>query len=444
MIHLGDIKNINGAEITPVDVVCGGSPCQDLSVAGGRVGLDGERSGLFIEQIRVIKEIRESERSNGRAGELIRPRFMVWENVPGALSSNGGEDFRTVLEETARIADEDAVIPRPKKWSSAGCIMADGWSIAWRIHDAQFWGVPQRRKRIALVADFGGATAPEILFERKCVLGYSQEIGKEGKGTSGHSETGTYKTSAVRVLNPIAGQVFDGNRRHDYQAFGGVSETVMSYYGTGGNNTPLVVGCSWDGGNVSPTITAHSNNQRMPDKDNFTAVLQALGYYKQSDQASSLKHRDYKDATDLVVTTNKGKTVENTVRRLTPLECERLQGFPDHWTDIGEYVDSNGRVRQTTDSARYKALGNSIALPYWKVLARKIASHYDRDITMGSLFDGIGGFPLAFEHCGAKALWASEVEDFCIAVTKKHFTEEDVNDREPNRGSHGGMAQAGN
>ena len=114
----------------------------------------------------------------------------------------------------------------------------------------------------------------------------------------------------------------------------------------------------------------------------------------------------------------------NRVRRLTPLECERLQGFPDGWTDIGEWTDSKGKKRQTSDSARYKALGNSIALPYWKVLARRIAAQYDRDITMGSLFDGIGGFPIAFMHTGATPVWASEIEEFCIAVTKKHFGEE--------------------
>ena len=174
MKHLGDITRINGAEIEPVDVITAGSPCQDLSVAGKRAGLDGERSGLFMEQIRIIKEMRENDRNHGRTDEHIRPRYMVWENVPGALSSgkdeNGkplkGEDFRCVLEETARIVQEDAVIPGPPKggWSHSGCIMGDGWSIAWRVHDAQFWGVAQRRKRIALVADFNGSTAPDILF----------------------------------------------------------------------------------------------------------------------------------------------------------------------------------------------------------------------------------------------------------------------------------------
>lgn len=169
MKHLGDICKINGAEIEPVDVITAGSPCQDLSVAGKRAGLAGERSGLFMEQMRIIKEMREHDAASGRTDEFIRPRYMVWENVPGALSSNKGEDFRAVLEETVKIVQEDADIPGPPRggWPYSGCIMGDGWSVAWRIHDAQFWGVPQRRKRIALVADFGGGSAPEILFVRK-------------------------------------------------------------------------------------------------------------------------------------------------------------------------------------------------------------------------------------------------------------------------------------
>ena len=169
MKHLGDITKINGSEIEPVDVITAGSPCQDLSVAGKRAGLAGERSGLFMEQMRIIKEMREHDAASGRTDEFIRPRYMVWENVPGALSSNKGEDFRAVLEETVKIVQEDADIPGPPKggWPYSGCIMGDGWSVAWRIHDAQFWGVPQRRKRIALVADFGGRSASEILFVRK-------------------------------------------------------------------------------------------------------------------------------------------------------------------------------------------------------------------------------------------------------------------------------------
>lgn len=166
MKHFGDITRLNGAELPVVDVITGGSPCQDLSVAGRRAGLDGERSGLFMEQIRIIKEMREHDRATGRTNEHIRPRYMVWENVPGALSSNNGEDFRIVLEEAAKVGDKDAVIPRPNcKWSNAGCIVGNGWSLAWRIHDAQYHGVPQRRRRICMLCDFNGYTAADILFD---------------------------------------------------------------------------------------------------------------------------------------------------------------------------------------------------------------------------------------------------------------------------------------
>lgn len=186
MQHYGDITKLNGWELPIVDVITGGSPCQDLSVAGKREGLAGERSGLFMEQIRIIKEMREHDRANTRTNEHIRPRYMVWENVPGAFSSNKGEDFWAVLQETAKIADENAVIPRLEggRWTPSGCIMGEGWSIAWRVHDAQFWGVPQRRKRIALVADFGGYTAPEILFERKSLFGDIEESREEREETS--------------------------------------------------------------------------------------------------------------------------------------------------------------------------------------------------------------------------------------------------------------------
>ena len=171
MKHFGDITKLNGHELPLVDVVTGGSPCQDLSVAGARAGLAGERSGLFMEQIRVIKEMRDEcirQLSMRGADEPVRPRYMVWENVVGAFSSNGGEDFRAVLEETAKVAEEDAVIPglpKGEKWRNAGLILGDGWSIAWRLHDSQWWGVPQRRRRLCVLADFNGDTAGKILFE---------------------------------------------------------------------------------------------------------------------------------------------------------------------------------------------------------------------------------------------------------------------------------------
>lgn len=176
MIHLGDIMKINGAEIEPVDCIIFGSPCQDLSVAGKRAGLAGERSGLFMEAVRIIKEMREA--TNG-----LYPTFAVWENVPGAFSSNSGEDFRAVLEELCRIKERGAVVPRPpKKWKRSGFILGDGYSIAWRQLDAQFWGVPQRRKRIALVVDFGGERAGEILFERTGLSGNPEQSIPPWKG----------------------------------------------------------------------------------------------------------------------------------------------------------------------------------------------------------------------------------------------------------------------
>ena len=170
MVHVGDITQLDGAKLPPVHIICGGSPCQDLSVAGARAGLAGERSGLFMEQIRITKEMRDAEIKRGRTAYLIRPRYFVWENVPGAFSSGEpkGEDFRCVLEEIVQIKVCGVSVPRPDagRWEFAGRILlGDAFSLAWRCLDAQYWGVPQRRKRIFLVADFGGNSAEEILFK---------------------------------------------------------------------------------------------------------------------------------------------------------------------------------------------------------------------------------------------------------------------------------------
>ena len=169
MKHLGSVTDINGAEAEPVDIITFGSPCQDLSVAGKQLGIhDGERSNLFFEAVRIIKEMREHDRVvNGRTGIDARPRFAVWENVPGAFSSNKGEDFKSVLEALCSVCDEAVSIPRPEGgggWSPAGCVVGKGYSIAWRVLDAQYYGVPQRRKRIYLIADFGSERAGEIQF----------------------------------------------------------------------------------------------------------------------------------------------------------------------------------------------------------------------------------------------------------------------------------------
>lgn len=217
--HYGDISSIIGSDLEPVDLITGGSPCQDMSVAGKRKGMSKEcpkcgyksvanedadicpecgsemqytRSGLFMEQIRVIKEMREADEKNGRSDQSIRPRFMLWENVVGAFSSNKGEDFRAVLEETAKVKDKTATIPRPPKgkWNTEGCIVGDGWSIAWRVLDAQFGGVPQRRRRIALVADFAGQCAGEILFKREGLSRNFTESRKSWQGIAGDTSKG--------------------------------------------------------------------------------------------------------------------------------------------------------------------------------------------------------------------------------------------------------------
>lgn len=275
-------------------------------------------------------------------------------------------------------------VPR-RGWTKSGCIYdAMGrWSIAWRLHDAQFWGVPQRRKRIALVADFNGQCAPEVLFERKGLHGDSAESGKTREGNTGRIEEGTDRTKQLYENHGTDGRVTGPKE---------INPTIERYYGTGGNNTPL--------------------------------ILQPFGEYRQGETGSTLKKRDYKGETDIICNARENTVI---VRRETPEECEMLQGYPVGWTDIGAWTDSNGKYhKSSTDSDRMKAIGDSIALPFWKVLAKKISAQYDRDITMGSLFDGIGGFPYVFEQINGKgtARWASEIAEFSIAVTKFHFGEE--------------------
>ena len=168
MKHYGDVSALNGADLPPVDIITFGSPCQDMSIAGKRAGLDGSRSGLFHEAIRIIKEMRSA--TDGKY-----PRYIVWENVPGAFSSNGGADFRSVLEEICRVKDGAADVPLPDRWEHAGQIVGEDYSVAWRVFDSQYWGVPQRRKRIYVVADFTGQGASKVLFESDGLSGYSAE-----------------------------------------------------------------------------------------------------------------------------------------------------------------------------------------------------------------------------------------------------------------------------
>lgn len=653
MIHLGDITKIHGDEIEPVDCITFGSPCQDLSIAGRRAGLAGERSGLFMEAVRIIKEMRSS--TNG-----LYPTFAIWENVPGAFSSNNGEDFRAVLEELACVEQPNAVIPGPPRggrWSKAGAIAGNGWSLAWRQLDSQYFGVAQRRKRIALILDLGGQRAGEILFERTslsrhpdpCIQAWKEVAGltanrpagndrmvgagflcgssrnADSRGTeadrAGKSEaeertsgdkcceaaaytlkirsgcagggkgalvqtekTGTLSTlqdqtifqliqeptycisgntvdrktnqngtgvresgaftvntvdrhaveyalqnqnlciddalpfdttkitskvnksnpqwgdpchplaaaahppaAVIRISDeemPVQPMVLESNQVHATVTQNGIcptlpasmglgggyvpmitdhpadrpvvfenhaqdarykeaptcSPTVVARWGTGGGNTPLVAvpGQVTSYGIGNGQAHAYASKEKSGTLDTmhdaqavaieYSGCLnpwdtQARRVYGEDGTFPALPSRESAGGNQQAVLA--GKRTRWIVRRLTPTECERLQGYPDGWTDIGEWTDTKGKKHKPADSPRYKALGNSIALPQWFWIAQKMKSYMGDGAKLGSLFDGIGGFPLVWEttYGIGTARWASEIEEFPIAVTKKHFPE---------------------
>lgn len=581
MVHLGDITKMSGYAIPPVDVITFGSPCQDLSIAGKRAGMAGERSGLFSEAVRIIREMRYATFG-------AYPKYAVWENVPGAFSSNKGEDFHAVLQSLCRVIDPDATIPRPTdarggiKWPRAGAILADHYSLAWRTMDAQYWGVPQRRLRISLVLDLTGGRAGEVLFEPESLRGHFApgvtpgqaapvvvggctedanraftlkiRSGCEGGGKGALVQTeksatlSTLQDQTLFVAEPSKAYSFDslasnsmkssnphsgcreveiaktldtsppdpaknqggiaiveptfciqGNTIDRADTAGansaGVKEDVcytlntidrpavafaldcrnmtaneelsatLQAKGNGGQSLnyinpvaePLIYDARGNGdGITSPTMTG-DHNSRVTD---YTAIT------LQGDTvAGALLARDYKGpgradslgrviaqpvgadlyngtltgdkAVTLTTATGQGgantgpsvieKIIRWIVRRLTPTECERLQGYPDGWTDLGDWVDSKGKAHKAADTPRYKALGNSIALPQWYYVLGGIADRLPDNATLGSLFDGIGGFPYVWAqlHAGRKELcvWASEIEEFPIAVTKKWFPE---------------------
>ena len=530
MKHYGDISVLNGAELPPVDIITFGSPCQDMSVAGKRSGLDGSRSSLFYEAIRIIKEMRGA--TDGKY-----PRYIVWENVPGAFSSNKGQDFRAVLEEVCKVKDAEVSVPFPGKWENAGRIMGNGYSVAWRQFDAQFWGVPQRRKRIYLVADFAGGSAGKILFESEGLSGYSAEgfrswqtaagASAEGSGETGGFSVDGYNSSVdevaatlgvncgvstgrngVMVLNDQGGSRMDAtedmtctlraeshhpplvfeNHSQDSRYTGpqDTVQTILSTFGTGGNNQPFVLetpktlkirsGCEGGGkgaliqDDLSATlgcnndqtlfvpkaygICSKGSNSMMSDNPHSgfyeadtsrcldanggdpscnqggIAVVAIEGNgsrpshrgdgYKETDamytlnateqhgvaysssKASFFTSAEKELANTLVATDYKDPPIVNDeddadyiVRRLTPTECARLQGFPDWWCDDlatqeptqedidywKEVFETHRKVMGTaskpktesqiikwlkdphSDSAEYKMWGNGVALP---------------------------------------------------------------------------------
>lgn len=545
---------------------------QDLSIAGKRAGLAGARSGLFMEQVRIVKEMREADKRNGRTGDMVRPRYLVWENVVGAFSSNKGKDFAAVLEEIIKIVEPEAPgIEVPEKgwptWGGYHDEVGGRWSVVWRTHDAQYWGVPQRRRRISVVADFGGDTASEIQFDGESVSGDIAKSGEAGERPAEATESGFnpavarsltaradgspcadtagcngkgWREDACYTLNTIdrpavcaevvcmtpwdaqSQRVYDGNgvsptlssrensglnreavlcagfklgnseqaRSIGYQEelpptlnaeCGGnkpavMAPTAMAFdttqitskengsqpefgkpchtlnanahapcaaldmthacdvirecgeqvpalqarMGTGGNQVPLTYGIG-NGQANEASIMAEEVSQTLNTMHDAQAVM-----------CDDVRHALRAKANCAYREDAETYPVQNmVVRRLTPLECERLQGFPDGWTDIGDWVKTDKRRREikvkgSADSPRYKALGNSIALPFWDWMLRRMARYLPEGATLGSLFDGIAGFPLIWEriHGKSTARWASEIEPFPIAVTKKWFGEE--------------------
>ena len=476
--HYGDINTLDGHKLEPVDIITFGSPCTDMSLAGKREGLEGSQSVLFYQAIRIIKEMREE--TNGE-----KPRFIVWENVQGAFSSSKGEDFRKVLEEICRIKEPEVSVAKSQKWQSAGCIMGDGYSVAWRLLDAQYWGVPQRRKRIYLVADFNGESAGKILFESEGLSGYSAEGFRAWKSATGSAPSGTDETGTF-CLNDQGGQrmhvsegitatlraysnhpplVFE-NHSQDTRYKGPLdyAPTVSSTYGTGGNNQPFVVekqqcfdvrftseGTKNARQNCYETDTARTIDRggNSPDSNQGgVAVVSVQGSMigrdlKNGPQGSGVNedvsftlntidrhavaygidrgavtyctsknsHHTIAEkelANTLVASDYKDPPVINDVppeyivRRLTPTECARLQGFPDFWCNGLETAEPTkediifwrdvfethrkalGKVAKPktdnqiikwlknpySDSAAYKMWGNGVALPcVWFVLS---------------------------------------------------------------------------
>lgn len=464
---------------------------QDLSIAGKRAGLAGARSGLFMEQVRIVKEMREADKRNGRTGDMVRPRYLVWENVVGAFSSNKGKDFAAVLEEIIKIVEPEAPgVEVPEKgwptWGGYHDEVGGRWSVVWRTHDAQYWGVPQRRRRISVVADFGGDTASEIQFDSESLSGDIAAGGAPGEGPAEAAESGFNPAVADVTTYCLQGNGID---RADTAGCNGKGWREDACYTLNTIDRPAVcaeVRCLtpweaqsarvYDQDGVWHSLNANENGGMARDsvlcagfkRGNseqaragtggnqvpLTYQMQGFGDYRAGEVASSCKQRDFKDGTDLVCSSvdcrnfreggeingtlqakesggqslNLNNTVRQNmvVRRLTPMECERLQGFPDHWTDIGEWIDEKGKKHKDADSPRYKALGNSIALPFWDWMLRRMARYLPEDATLGSLFDGIAGFPLIWERIHGKgtARWASEIEPFPIAVTKRWFGEE--------------------
>ena len=358
MKHYGDVTKINGAEVSPVDIITFGSPCQDLSIAGRRTGIDGAKSGLFYEAIRIIKEMREA--TSGK-----QPRYIVFENVYGAFFSNGGEDFRCILGEIAGIAGRNILIPRCEQWLTAGEIMADDFSIAWRGLNAEGWGVPQRRKRVFLVADFAGRGAAKILFESEYVQGDFTQ------------------SDAARERDPA------GDKRS-----AGTTNGIVIGFGRDAYNQGR-------GAQFVPNIEIETQPPLVAKGPG--GVIAPIGFYPQM-KAEAMTPIEEKSPTLVNGTCPgwwNGVIKDYVARRLTPTECARLQGFPDWWCDDlvednpdlefwrgvwDAWCDIEGKRHKTDDEIKrwlkkpyseveeYKMWGNGVALPCVEFVMKGIAA----------------------------------------------------------------------
>ena len=342
MEHLGDITNINGGKIQPVDIITFGSPCQDLSIAGLRAGLDGERSGLFNQALRVIREMRNATGNK-------YPGRIVWENVPGAFSSNGGGDFQTVIEEIAKTAEQGISIPRPSEkfgWLAAGAVVGDCWSLAWRVLDAQYFGIPQRRRRIFLVADFTSRRAGEILFKSESGAGDIEKGGEKKKNITRTLEN-CVKSAGFNGWQSVTGTLeYEEDHAPCIQATKPPNAVEQYYVDLGYRSSRIQM-------NPETAVTLMGQGGGVGAKTGLYClpfVCNGFGDYKQDNVGKTLMARDDITTCDLIA-------CRYSVRRLTPLECERLQGYSDGWTEFGH----NGR--RISDNQRYRALGNSVAVP---------------------------------------------------------------------------------
>ena len=384
--QLGDITQIDPDTLPPVDIICAGSPCQDLSIAGKRKGLNGERSGLFRTAVDLVQRMRE--RTSGKY-----PRFFVWENVPGAFSSNRGMDFQAVLEE---IGESEIPMPQGNRWAPAGLVQFPGAEIAWRVLDAQYWGVPQRRRRIFLVADFAtsGRCAGEILFERESVQGDSAAgtgTGEEvtrGAEDCARATSGVYGFDTRASIASSAPVIADGappltaNNRlgvvttiydmtHADEVMrpvkDGVVPTLNARMGTGGNQVPVVHSYCIAGNTIDRKIENGGNGKGVLAETAYT--LNTIDRHAVAQIYGAKSYSEYEAGKVATLRASGGAygggsenlaVTRSIVRRLTPTECERLQGLPDEYTEGG------------SDTARYKALGNGMAQPCADYVIRRI------------------------------------------------------------------------